>query len=88
MYINWNGKNHSIKHIKKDMKYISLEDVKNILENNGKANPNILKVLSKEISIRKGKYGPYVMYKTKMMKKPKFIKIKGVFLKKLKKIKY
>ena len=78
MYINWNGKNHSIKHIKKDIKKISLEDVKNILENNGKANPNILKVLSTEISIRKGKYGPYVMYKTKMMKKPKFIKIKGI----------
>ena len=27
------------------------------------------------MSIRKGKYGPYVFYKTNSMKRPKFIKI-------------
>jgi DNA topoisomerase I len=78
LYINWDGKNHSIKHIKKNMAEITLEDVKDVLNNTGKANPNVLKILSKEISVRKGKYGPYVMYKTKLMKKPKFIKIKGI----------
>lgn len=78
LYINWNGKNHSIKHIKKDANEIKLEDIIDILNKKDTANPNILKILSKEISIRKGKYGPYVMYKTKMMKKPKFIKIKGI----------
>ena len=78
LYVNWNDKNHSIKHIKKEINEITLEDVKDVLDNNKKANPNILKVLSKEISVRKGRYGPYVMYKTKMMKKPKFIKIKGI----------
>ena len=31
----------------------------------------VLKVLNDEMSIRKGRYGPYVMYKTKTMKKPK-----------------
>ena len=28
------------------------------------------------MSVRKGKYGPYVFYKTNEMKKPKFLNIK------------
>ena len=28
--------------------------------------------------MRKGKYGPYVFYKTNKMKKPKFIPMKGI----------
>ena len=39
---------------------------------------NILKELNKDISIRTGKFGPYVYYKTQKMKKPKFISIKKV----------
>ena len=39
-------------------------------------NPNIIKTLSDTISIRKGKYGPYVMIKTPGVKKPIFLKIK------------
>ena len=78
LYINWNNKNHSIKHIKKEINEITIDDVKDVLDNTNKANPNILKVLSKDVSVRKGRYGPYVMYKTKIMKKPKFIKIKGI----------
>ena len=39
------------------------------------ANKNVIKVINENISIRKGKYGPYVFYKTRSMKKPKFIKI-------------
>ena len=55
---------------------IKLEDVIPILNKNENSNPNILKVLNDEMSIRKGRYGPYVMYKTKTMKKPKFISLK------------
>jgi len=77
MYINYNGKNTSIKHIKKAMDDITLSDIKDTLE--GKVvSGNIIKQLNDEISIRKGKYGHYVYYKTNKMKKPKFIKIQGI----------
>ena len=77
MYIKYNGKNTSIKHIKKAMDDITLSDIKDTLE--GKVvSGNIIKQLNDEISIRKGKYGHYVYYKTNKMKKPKFIKIQGI----------
>ena len=38
-------------------------------------NKNILKVINEDLSIRKGKYGEYIFYKTKTMKKPRFINI-------------
>ena len=41
-------------------------------------NKSIVKEISNEISIRKGKYGNYVYYKTSKMKKPKFISMKGI----------
>jgi len=77
-YINYDGKNKSIKHITKDYNSIEIDDIKDVLDGKKSANPNVIRVLSDEISIRKGKYGPYVMYKNNTMKKPKFIKIKGI----------
>ena len=41
-------------------------------------NSSVLKVITSDISVRKGKYGPYVFYKTNKMKKPKFIPMKGI----------
>jgi DNA topoisomerase I len=80
MYINCNGKNSSINHIKKDMSKVILKDVVSVLEGKKSSNPNILKIVTSEISVRKGKYGPYVFYKTSKMKKPKFISMKGVVI--------
>jgi len=77
-YINCNGKNSSISHIKKDMNDITLKDVLDVLNGKKTQNSNVLKVITEEISVRKGKYGPYVFYKTNKMKKPKFISMKGV----------
>ena len=76
LYVTYNGKNRSIKHLMKQIDEIKLEDVIPILNKNENSNPNVLKVLNDEMSIRKGRYGPYVMYKTKTMKKPKFISLK------------
>jgi topoisomerase IA-like protein len=39
------------------------------------ANKNILRVLNSDISIRKGKFGPYVFYQTTGMKTPAFFSI-------------
>jgi len=78
MYINCNGKNSSISHIKKELDEVVLSDVLDVLKGKKQSNKNILKVITGEISVRKGKYGPYVFYKTDKMKKPKFIPMKGI----------
>ena len=79
MYITYKGKNSSIGHIKKQMSKIVLEDVLDVLKGKKSSNPNIVKIITEEMSVRKGKYGNYVYYKTKKMSKPKFIPMKGKF---------
>jgi DNA topoisomerase I len=74
-YVNYNGKNYSIKHIKKDPSQIKLADVEDIL-NGKKVNNSILYELNNQLSIRKGKYGNYIFYKNEKMTKPKFLKLK------------
>ena len=51
------------------MNDITLEDVLDVLNGKKIQNSNVLKVITPEISVRKGKYGPYVFYKTNKMKK-------------------
>jgi topoisomerase IA-like protein len=41
-----------------------------------KPQKNVLRKLNEELSVRKGKYGPYVYYKTPEMSKPQFLNIK------------
>ena len=73
LYTTYKGKNISLKSIQKDECEITLEDVVSVLENSGsQRNKSIIREVDKEISIRKGKFGPYVYYKTEKMKKPKF----------------
>ena len=74
LFINWNKKNYSVGFLNKTE--IKLEDVIEILSGKKTSNPNILKIITEDISIRKGKYGPYIFYKTPTMKKPRFLKIK------------
>ena len=37
------------------------------------ANSNIVREINAEMSVRKGKYGDYIFYKTGKMKKPRFL---------------
>ena len=73
-YLSFKKKNYSLKKIEKSAESITLEEAIKIIEKKY-IGGNYLKILTKEASIRKGKYGPYIYYKTKSMKKPKFIKI-------------
>ena len=41
----------------------------------GKKDPNMIRELTSDISIRNGKYGAYIFYKTPEMKKPKFFNL-------------
>ncbi len=73
-YIEYGDTKKSITTITKPINDITMEDLKKIMD--GKPNPSILRTLNADFSVRKGKYGPYVFYKTAHMKKPKFLNIK------------
>ena len=78
LYVNWNKKNYSVGFLKKTEKNIMLEDVIEVLSGKKSCNPNVLKIVTDDISIRKGKYGPYIFYKNGNMKKPRFLKLKNL----------
>ena len=50
---------------------ITLEDVVSFISKN----TSIIRELTKDLSLRKGKFGDYVYYQTNKMKKPRFLKI-------------
>jgi len=77
VYAIINKKTYGLKHLGKQKDDITLEDVISVVENKIPANKNILRVINDNLSIRKGKYGSYIFYKTEKMKKPKFFKLKG-----------
>jgi DNA topoisomerase-1 len=67
---------------------ISLDEVIRFIENENDSTPEtsnddiksiegIIRVINDDISIRSGKYGNYIFYKTPQMKKPKFISLKN-----------
>jgi len=66
----------SLSKIKKTLDKIVLEDVLPFLGVAQKPT-NVLRVLSPTLSIRNGKFGPYIFYKTEKMKNPKFYDLKG-----------
>jgi topoisomerase IA-like protein len=54
------------------------------LDTNGKSDDqttrplpkDILRIINTDISVRKGRFGPYIYYKTAEMKKPEFVAMK------------
>jgi DNA topoisomerase I len=58
---------------------ISFEEIKNEItkEQMETCKVNIVRNISKNISIRKGEWGNYIYYKTSVMKSPKFYKLNG-----------
>ena len=76
-YITWNGENKSLSLISKDISDVTMDDVTPLLENKVVSNSSIIRVINSNTSIRNGKFGHYIFYKTSDMAKPKFIKLKG-----------
>lgn len=71
-YIEWGANKKSLKGFKKNInETITVSDIEEFMN----SNKNIIKKFSEELSIRKGKYGDYIYYKTQKMKKPKFINV-------------
>ena len=77
-YAEWGEKRESIKNLKTPINEITLEILTQFLEDKKTSNTDsgILREINEDMTVRKGKYGPYVFYKTKAMSKPKFLNIK------------
>ena len=79
-YVIWGENKKSLPYSKtKNPDSITRDDVIKILENetnNDGTSSGCVRRLNDNISIRKGKYGDYIFYKTLQMKKPDFYKLK------------
>ena len=77
-YAEWGDNRESIKNLKTPINEITLEILTQFLEDKKTNNTDsgILREINEDMTVRKGKYGPYVFYKTKAMSKPKFLNIK------------
>lgn len=74
LYAVWGEKTRSLKELTIGEVNITLEDVQPYLEDSG--NPAMLRVLDDNTSVRSGKYGHYIYFKTPKMKRPKFLQVK------------
>jgi DNA topoisomerase-1 len=79
-YIEHDGKKISIKSLDKSFDDITLVDVIDMLDSTVQNDMGIIHEITNEISIRNGKFGHYIYYKTNQMKKPKFINLKKFHL--------
>jgi DNA topoisomerase-1 len=77
-YITWGNDNKkSLNGIKTPVDELTIDDVIPFIENKATLNSSIVRNINDDISIRTGKYGNYIYYKTTSMCKPKFIKLAG-----------
>ena len=56
-------------------KNITLEDAIQILDESSNSTNKLIRKINDDLSIRTGKYGDYIFYKTDKMKKPQFLKL-------------
>jgi topoisomerase IA-like protein len=82
-YVEWGENKQSIRTIKKPVEEIVLKDIIELIKEKDKdgekdeKSSNILRELTNNLSIRKGKFGAYIYYKKLDMKKPEFFNIKN-----------
>lgn len=65
-YLNWNQKNFSI-----SSSDISIKEACELIETPKSTNSNIIKEITKDIIIKKGRYGPYMVYNGQNVKIPR-----------------
>ena len=75
-YLEWNGLSKSLKHLKMKPEEITMDDVAELLFD-GENELEQTRVINSDATIKKGQYGPYIYYKNKKMKKPRFLKLDG-----------
>jgi DNA topoisomerase-1 len=78
-YLEWGEERQTIREWEIPLNEITETSAVEYLDkvcNEPKKESGVLRVLGGNMSIRTGKFGPYVFYKTDVMKKPKFIPLK------------
>jgi DNA topoisomerase-1 len=81
-YLEWKDKKESLVKYKKTANEITLDEAISILDPENTSvervlqSKNVMRHITDDMSIRKGKYGPYVYYKTASMKSPSFYSLK------------
>ena len=85
LYVVWGENKKSLSGIDKEVSEITLDDVIAIInkpvtnpsqiQGQTTDNPNMVRYINNDMSIRKGKYSDYIFYKTKSMKMPKFLSL-------------
>lgn len=73
LYVTWGANTKSIASLQKEESEIVLDDVVKYIT----SKTTVLRDLTSEFSLRKGKYGDYIYYQTTKMKNPKFLKLNG-----------
>jgi DNA topoisomerase-1 len=63
--------------VKKPFDQIVYADVLPVIETDQAPSRTILRKLTPDLSIRNGKFGPYVFYKTEKMAKPRFFDLRN-----------
>jgi len=72
MYISWGEKSRTLKELgNRPIENIKFEEIQKYLDEGS----NIVREISKHMSIRRGPRGDYLFYKTSKMKKPQFFDI-------------
>ena len=75
-YIEWGKNRKSMNAIDKAIVDMNIDDAIDVIENRVQlVSKNLVRDIDKNMSIRKGKYGDYIYYKTETMKRPEFLKI-------------
>ena len=72
VYFEYDGANISASSINKEFDNITITDFNNLSNVKKKV---VIRQINEHTSIRNGKYGDYIFYKTPSMKKPKFLKL-------------
>ena len=78
-YILWGEETIKIGNLKKELWEINLEDIIPFLSSSKETKTlpqNIIRVINKKMTIRKGKYGPYIYYTEPEKEKPEFYNLK------------
>ena len=75
-----NAQNKGLKNIQKPIDKITFQDVLPILSGDDikdTSNKLVLRIFTPSLSVRKGKFGPYLYYKTRTMDKPSFFNLRN-----------
>ena len=77
-YVEWGETRENIRDWKRPLDELTLSDAIELIEskNQDSKSTGILRNLGGAMSLRTGKFGPYVFYKTEKMKTPKFFPLK------------